>query len=316
MDIAILGNGFMGKKHKAVINNIPFLSLIAEIDPNLAPHSSHNFQSIEDFIGRKISCDLVLIATPNHLHFIHAKTLLQNGYNVLIEKPFCFHKKEADELHAISKETGKKIYLVMQNRFSSVSQYLKEIISTDQLGEIYNIQFNAFWNRGNQYYQPDSWKGKKNFDGGVLYTQFSHLIDLLFYTLNNSFKVSYKSLNKFRNTENSEIEDSAILILEAENKAKIIINFTTAVFEKNQETSLNIIAEKGTLKIAGQYFNEVVYRNITGEKSDQQLQSTSNEENLESLYLEILKDFDGKANTSIQIEEGLSLINILDEIYA
>ena len=315
MDITILGTGFMGKKHKSVLEHLDEVSTIYEVDNHHPSDQINYYPSLEAFLEAQPQSELVVVATPNHLHFQHSKKLLENGYNVLIEKPFCFHAEEAIVLQETAKANNAKVFLVMQNRFSPVSKLLKSL--TDKsLGKIYNIQINAFWNRGKGYYKEDSWKGKKEMDGGILYTQFSHLVDLLTYFFNEKQEVMFKDLSSFRNYDISEIEDTAIVILKSENGAKTILNFSTAVFEKNQETSLNIIAEHGTIKISGQYFDEVVYQHISGLHQNFDIEKGSNEKNLTHMYEEIFKSLQHQENTAIVLEDGIPLVNLLEEIYS
>lgn len=314
MNISILGFGFMGKKHKAVLEQIPDIKVNAIIDWH--PADQPGFFSLDQFLQTRHDTDLVVIATPNHLHFKHAQELLEQGYNILIEKPFVFNTDQAKVLQEISHKIGNQVFVVMQNRFSSVTKFLSELVSDDKLGKVYNIQFNAFWNRGENYYKKDSWKGGKNTDGGILYTQFSHLIDLLCHVFNDEFEILFKDLSSFRNFNISEIEDTAILVLQGKSGTKVTINFTTAVFEKNQETSLNIIAEKGTLKISGQYFNEVSFQHIENCPDEFKIPSTSNEDNLTEMYLEVFKSLNGDENNATKLQDGIGLVKILENIYS
>ena len=316
MNISILGTGFMGKKHKAVLEQISNIHINAEIDSHAESHSKTHFHSLEHFLEEKLHTDLVVVATPNHLHFQHAKILLENGYNVLIEKPFVFNMEQASALREAAHQNNSHVFLVMQNRFSPVTLFLSEIVESKKLGKIYNIQLNAFWNRGEQYYIKDSWKGKKNMDGGILYTQFSHLLDLLCYVFKDDFTVLFKDLTSFRNFNISEIEDTALLVLQGKTGTKVSVNFTTSVFEKNQETSLNIIAEKGTLKISGQYFNEITFQHIADCPDKFEITSTSNEQNLKEMYLEIFKSLRGEKNNAILLKDGLDLVDLLEKIYS
>lgn len=314
MNISILGFGFMGKKHKAVLDQISNVSINAIIDSHQTDFLG--FQTLDDFLQTKPNADLVVIATPNYLHFAHAKTLLENGYHVLIEKPFAFNTDQANTLQEIADAHGKKAFLVMQNRFSTVTKFLSELVANETLGRVYNIQFNAFWNRGESYYVKDSWKGGKNTDGGILYTQFSHLIDLLCHVFDDDFEVLFKDLSSFRNFAISEIEDTAILILQNKSGMKVSVNFTTAVFEKSQETSLNIIAQNGTLKISGQYFNEISFQHIKDRPENFKITSTSNEENLTEMYLEIFKSIENQKNQAILLQDGVALVQLLENIYS
>lgn len=251
MNISILGTGFMGKKHKAVLEQIPNIQINAEIDSHAESHSKTHFHSLEHFLEEKLHTDLVVVATPNHLHFQHAKTLLENGYNVLIEKPFVFNMEQASALREAAHQNNSHVFLVMQNRFSPVTLLLSEIVDSKKLGKIYNIQLNAFWNRGEQYYIKDSWKGKKNMDGGILYTQFSHLLDLLCYVFKDDFTVLFKDLTSFRNFNISEIEDTALLVLQGKTGTKVSVNFTTSVFEKIRRLRSILSQKKALLKYQG-----------------------------------------------------------------
>ncbi|MFP3596541.1 Gfo/Idh/MocA family oxidoreductase [Chryseobacterium sp. SIMBA_029] len=316
MNISILGTGFMGKKHKSILEHIPNVYINAEIDQHQNDQPAIHFHSLNHFLEARPNTDLIVIATPNHLHFQHAKTLIEHGYHVLIEKPFVFNLEQARILQEVSLNNNCQVFLVMQNRLSSVTRFLQELVTSGAFGKIYNIQFNAFWNRGEKYYIKDSWKGKKSMDGGILFTQFSHLIDLLCHAFDDEFNVLFKDLSSFRNFSISEIEDTAILILEGKRGSKVSINFTTAVFEKNQETSLNVIAEKGTLKISGQYFNEIIFQHIANHSEEFSIPPTSNEDNLREMYLEIFKSLKGEDNCAIHLNDGIPLVTLLENIYS
>ena len=163
MKIAILGLGFMGEKHKKVLSGFSEIEISALIDSKYKTQEQF-YHSLEDFLEAKPLVDLVIISTPNFLHYENAITLLENGYNVLIDKPFCFTNQEFQHLDSICKTHHRKAFLVLQNRFSSVANLLQNTFH-EKLGKIYNIQFNAFWNRDHNYYQKESWKGKKLLDG-------------------------------------------------------------------------------------------------------------------------------------------------------
>lgn len=316
MNITVLGTGFMGKKHKAVLENLEEVQRIYEVDNHHSKDEVDYYSSVEHFLKEKPQSELVVVATPNYLHFQHAKLLLENGYNVLIEKPFCFKTEEAEILKKTAELHHAKVFLVMQNRYSSVAQLLKSLVETQELGKIYNIQFNAFWNRGKSYYTGDSWKGKKEMDGGILYTQFAHLIDLVLDVFKGKNTIVYKELMSYRNQEISEIEDTVLLLLKNDSGMRCVFNFSTAVYEKNEETSLNIIAEKGTLKISGQYFNEIVYQNVEGRNEIFHIEKNTNEENLTHMYEEVFKALKNQENHSITIDDGIALVKLLQEVYS
>ena len=314
MKVSIVGNGFMGRKHLSVLENFENIDSVTIVD--CLSTEKKSFRSVEEFIKSKTVSDLVVISTPNYLHYPQAKILLENGYHILIDKPLCFTSEQTTDLKKIQEKSGKKIFLVLQNRYSSISEMLKNLIDSGKLGKLYNIQLNAFWNRGEKYYTPNSWKGKKELDGGILYTQFSHLVDLILYLTGEKIKVKFSDFENFRNRKLTEIEDTAIAILETESGTRIVLNMTVSAFEKNEETSMNIIAEKGTIKIAGQYFNEIVYQNIETIPSVISVEPTTNEVHLKKMYSEIFRNLGGFPNNATVLEDGIPLITLLENIYA
>jgi predicted dehydrogenase len=124
MKIAILGLGFMGEKHKKVLSGFSEIEISALIDSKYKTQEQF-YHSLEDFLEAKPLVDLVIISTPNFLHYENAITLLENGYNVLIDKPFCFTNQEFQHLNSICKTHHRKAFLVLQNRFSSVANLLQ-----------------------------------------------------------------------------------------------------------------------------------------------------------------------------------------------
>jgi predicted dehydrogenase len=149
----------------------------------------------------------------------------------------------------------------MQNRFSPPSVWIKEIINKGILGEIYSVHINSFWNRDDRYYTPDSWHGKKDLDGGTLFTQFSHFIDVMYWLFGDIKNISSK-IRDFNHHDSTEFEDSGVVHFEFVKGGIGNFNFSTAIFDKNLESSMTIIAEKGSVKIGGQYMNEVEYCHI------------------------------------------------------
>jgi hypothetical protein len=75
------------------------------------------------------------------------------------------------------KAKHKQLFVVKQNRFNPPVQAVKKAIEEHRLGTLFAVQVNGFWNRNENYYQ-DAWRGTLDLDGGTLYTQFSHFIDV------------------------------------------------------------------------------------------------------------------------------------------
>lgn len=123
------------------------------------------------------------------------------------------------------------------------------------------LQINCFWNRDERYYVKGNWHGTTEMDGGVLFTQFSHFIDTLLWLFGDIKNIRSRFAN-FNHRSSTEFDDTGVVNFDLDGGGMGSINFSTAVWKQNLESSITIIAEKGTVKIGGQYMNEVQYCNI------------------------------------------------------
>jgi len=144
----------------------------------------------------------------------------------------------------------------MQNRYSPPSRWLKEIMQKKILGEIFMVQVDCYWNRDDRYYTPGNWHGTKLLDGGTLFTQFSHFIDIMFWLFGDIKNIGGKITN-FSHQKSTEFEDSGFIHFDFVNGGMGSLNFSTSIWNQNLESSMTIIAEKGTVKVGGQYMNEL-----------------------------------------------------------
>ena len=149
----------------------------------------------------------------------------------------------------------------MQNRYSPPAQWLKSIVETGLLGKLYLVQINCFWNRGNAYYEQSEWRGKSISDGGTLYTQFSHFIDMMYWLFGDISNIQSKFAN-FNHADTIQFEDTGLIQFDFEKGGLGSFNYTTSVYQKNLESSITIVAENGTVKVGGQYMNEVIYCDV------------------------------------------------------
>lgn len=260
--IAILGYGHIGKKHAEMISQNRDYELIALIDPKFTAveMEEHNpvpyFHSLQDFINSTLTADIVAVCTPNGLHFDQAKTLINKGINVIIEKPITLHSEEAEQLDKLAQEKKVHIFPVMQNRFSPPALWLKDLIESQVLGKIFMVQISCFWNRNDQYYTKESWRGTNKLDGGTLFTQFSHYLDIMYWLFGDITNIRSKFAD-FNHAELTEFEDSGIITFDFNSGGMGSFTFSTSVWNENLESSLTIIAENGSVKVGGQYMNHV-----------------------------------------------------------
>lgn len=267
---AIIGCGHIGKRHAEMISRNPESALVAITDllskENLNIENTYAdipfFNSIEEMLIEVPEIEVVVIATPNGLHAKHALTCLHANKHVVIEKPMALSKADAEKLIHVALKVNRNVFSVMQNRYSPPSAWLKQIVGDGTLGRVFMVQVNCYWNRDERYYRPRNWHGSLDMDGGTLYTQFSHFLDIMFW-LFGDIKHVQSRLASFNHAGLTQFEDSGIITFEfCESGGLGAFNFSTSVYDKNLESSITIIAEKGSIKVGGQYMNEVEYCHV------------------------------------------------------
>ena len=230
---------------------------------------------------------------------------------------------DAQEMILEAHASKRHLFIVKQNRFNPPVAKVKEIIDLGILGKIYSAQVNCFWNRNDRYYRESPWKGSKDLDGGILFTQFSHFIDLMYWFLGEVRNVSAFSKN-YNHEEIIDFEDTLVAALEFQSGALATLNCTVNSYQKNMEGSITIFAENGTIKIGGQYLNVLEYQNIKNYKIDEIKSfrpandygyyqgSMSNHDKVIQNVIDVLNN-NGKIATTG--EEGLKSIEIIEKIY-
>jgi len=325
---AIVGFGHIGKRHAEHILNNKDCRLVAvcDNDPSMAsqvPEGTAFYAAIEALL-EDAEVDVVCICTPNYLHCPQAVQAMKAGYHVVVEKPMAMSVAECDTMIAASKASGKHIFAVKQNRYNPPVAAVKELVQSGRLGRIYMIQVNCFWNRGDQYYAQSDWRGRKDKDGGCLFTQFSHFVDILYY-LNGDITCAAGRIANFAHRHNTEFEDSGSFVMEAANGSIINFNFSTCAYEKNMEGSITVMAENGTLKIGGQYLNTLEYQCLSGEELPQI--NIVAKENDYGLYKGSMSNHDKVIGNVVDVlehgmqimtgaEEGKAVVGIIERMYA
>jgi predicted dehydrogenase len=262
----IIGVGNIGIKYANLLSNFKDAELVAAVDLDFNKRKSINqiipfFTSLEDFLAAKIPADVICICTPNGLHAQQTIACLNHGYHVICEKPIALTANEVYSMIDAEKTSGKKVFAVMQNRYSSVAIWLKKLMAKNQLGDLRFLQINCFWNRNQRYYDDSPWRGTKSIGGGPLYSQFSHFIDLMIWLTGepHDIKSDLFTLNKDIKTE---FHDSGIITFNLSNGGKGVFNFTTTAYQTNIESSLTMIGSKGNVKVGGQYMEKLDFVNL------------------------------------------------------
>jgi predicted dehydrogenase len=326
---AVIGFGHIGKRHAEEISNNPDAELLAICDTDSEARrraaALYNISLYDDTdtLLRSVQADVINICTPNGYHAPLAKKALLNGTHVLIEKPMALHKADCDELIALAGKQGRQIFCVLQNRYSPPSQFINSLIKENRLGRIFWVQINCFWNRDERYYTPGSWRGTKELDGGPLYTQFSHFIDLLYWNFGplKNIKGIFSNCN---HPLQKGLEDTGSFSFEIEKGGSGVFNYSTALRNKNMESSITIIGEKGTVKAGGQYMDRIEYFDVEG--MEMPVLGASNPPNQYGSYTgsaanhhlvidNIVKALRGEAYDIASAAEAAGSVEIIEEVY-
>ena len=238
---AIIGCGRIAQRHALHIREYGRLvavcdSIEAKAQALAGEYGAVPFILIADLFAAGLEIDVIVICTPNGLHAQHAIWALGKGYHVLVEKPMAIASKDCMEMIIAAEHAHKQLFTVMQNRFNPPVIAVKKALDAGAFGKLFSIQLTCFWNRDNAYYE-ESWKGTKELDGGTLFTQFSHFIDLLYWFFGDVKKVYAMSKNA-AHTGVIEFEDSGVVMLEFSNGIIGTINYSVNSFGKNREDHL------------------------------------------------------------------------------
>lgn len=332
---AIIGFGHIGKRHAHIINEHPEAKLcsITDIDPLQRAAASELgydipcFETIEDFLEAKIpDVDVVCICTPNYLHAKYAEEILDHQYHVVIEKPMALSKADCERVIFKSLNVSKNAFIVKQNRYSPPSKWLKEVVASGKLGDIHLVQINCYWNRDDRYYKGGEhpWKGKLKMDGGTLFTQFSHFIDIMYWVFGDVQNIKSSFWN-YTHQHNTEFEDSGLVQFEFVNGGLGCMNFSTTCWGKNMESSITVVGSKGSLKVGGQYMNEIEYCHIENYEMPE-LPPTNppndygpykgSAANHHYIIQNVVDTLKGRAAIDTNALEGLKVVDIIERMYA
>lgn len=324
----LVGLGHIGLRHARIIEAHPEAELVGVCDLHperrslLGDPTLPFFEDLETML-RQVDADVLNVCTPNGWHERHTCLGLNQGLDVLVEKPMALSTASCDRMIATAKASGKSIFVVKQNRYNPPVAAIKQKLASGELGKIYSLQINGFWNRSDAYYAQSAWRGTRDIDGGCLFTQFSHFVDILYY-LNGGIAEIQGRVENFAHRHNSEIEDTGSFVMKAENGALVSFHYTTCSYEQNMEGSLSLFAEKGTCKIGGQYLNLLEYQRIKGEPIPLLPHHTA--ANQYGLYQGSMSNHDQVIDNVIDVvrrqgqimtraEEGREVVSIIERMY-
>jgi UDP-N-acetyl-2-amino-2-deoxyglucuronate dehydrogenase len=267
---------------------------------------------------------VVNVCSPNGLHAQHSLIALENKIHVVCEKPLALTKKDSEKIIFKALQVSRHVFCVMQNRYSPPSVWIKQVVDDGLLGDIYLVQLNCYWNRDSRYYKKGGWKGTSDLDGGTLFTQFSHFIDIMYWLFGDITDIQGK-FDDFNHGDSIAFEDSGMVTFNFINGGMGSINYSTAVWDSNLESSITIIGAKGSVKIGGQYMNDVEYCHIKDYKLPKLEPSSPPNDygaykgsaaNHHFIIENVIDTLKGRTTATTNALEGLKVVDIIERIYA
>lgn len=329
---AIIGFGHIGKRHAEMVKRHPQSEVVAVADVDASQkqfcidnYTTNFFSSADELLNSNLEIDVVNICTPNGWHAPIALKALDRKCHVVVEKPMGLTTKACEEVIHKALQVSRQVFCVMQNRYSPPSVWLKEMISENRLGKILMVQVNCYWNRDERYYKKGGWKGLIDMDGGPLFTQFSHFIDIMYWLFGDikNIQTRFENFNHKQNTQFKD--DSGFVNFDFVNGGMGAFNYSTSVWDKNLESSMTIIGENGTIKVGGQYMEAVEVCHVKDYVMP--TLAPSNPPNDYGAYKgsaanhiyvieNVVDTILGKSTITTNALEGLKVVDIIERIYA
>lgn len=328
ISFAVVGCGNIGMRHLAALAAEPDAILVAacDIDKNKLKEVETLYPDIKTYTDydemlSQSNIDVVNICTPHHMHAPMSIRAAEHKKNVLVEKPMALTETDCKQMIATAHEHGIFLSTVKQNRYNTPISELKNALNKGAFGKIHMVKCDVLWNRNAAYYSESDWRGKKATEGGSLYTQVSHFVDLLIWLFGDIQEI--KSIIDRSGHENIEIEDCGTASLKFKNNIIGNLFWTTCVYNKNYEGSIVVIGEKGTAKIGGSYLNKMEFWDVESyplsENVDEVHIYERNNKTGKSNHGRVIKDLIAKLNglpsTIIDGAEGMKTIKTIEQIY-
>ena len=208
--------------------------------------------------------DVVHLCLPHYLHPVMAIKAMRAGIHVLTEKPIGVSLQDADEMLRVEKETGMKLGVIFQTRYTKSVEKLKEMITRGDFGKITTARSILTWSRPLDYYEGNDWKGTWDKEGGgVLIDQAIHSIDRVRYMLGSDVEWIEGSVHNYAHPF-VKVEDTANAAIMFQNGCLYSL-YACNTYGADSPITIELLGEKGRLGLIqdmGYYELDGVYAEI------------------------------------------------------
>ncbi|HAY56135.1 MAG TPA: oxidoreductase [Flavobacteriales bacterium] len=331
---AVVGVGHIGARHVAMVQAHPEASLVAVADPKFAEAPSGiatlddqgcAFGSLDAMLEhQRDNLDVVAICTPNGSHAHLAIQALEAGCHVVLEKPVALTAEDVIRVQHTAQSKGLKVFGVMQNRYAPAAEWLHGAMQKGLVGDVLQVHVRCLWNRDERYYQPGSWRGTLAQDGGPLFTQFSHFLDILIWVFGRLQVEDAHFVNQ-AHQQSTEFEDGGTVRFALQGGAWGTLTFSTAVAHQNLESSMTVLGSDGSFRIGGQYMDRLESFAVPGEEepviappapANDYGGYKGSAANHHHVYDNVLDALLRGAPIATPIEEGLMVVEAIEAMHA
>ena len=326
LNFVVIGTGMISSTHADAIENIDRANLLGVFDKSTdraeefaKKYSIKAYDSYEAVLSDS-SVDAVCLCTPSGFHAQQARDALENGKNVVVEKPLALAKEDCDRVIETVKKTGKTLTVICQLRFSEDVQTLKKLYDENAFGTVSLCDLYMKYWREPSYYSDSVWRGTKALDGGgALMNQGIHGVDLLLYITGGANLVSARAKAAFHDIE---VEDTGVALLEYGNGAFGVIEGSTCAYP-GFARSLEIHGSNGCAILKDGILEKLIVNgeDLTPDNSDKAKPASASSPAITdfALHKKQLENFIGAINGEeellIDAYEGRKAVALITDIY-
>lgn len=220
----VIGYGYAGRAfHSYLVGLEPGLELhgVASRNPETRARIEEErgcraYESFESVIEDP-DVDLVVLATPNHVHAEYAIKALDAGKHVVTDKPMCRNPAECDDMIGAAERSGKVLSVFQNRRWDGDFLTLRELLATGELGDLRWLEMAWLAGRG-----PRGWRGEAKYGGGRLYDLGAHLLDQTLLLFPQRVTSVYCRMHRDYGEDN--VESHAMVTLGFENGATAVVD--------------------------------------------------------------------------------------------
>lgn len=328
MRYALIGCGRISGNHiKAALENKLQIVAVCDVVKEKAESLKSRFNLAEAAVFddykkmiSDVSPELVAIATDSGYHAEIAVYCAEHKVDFIVEKPMSMSIAEADSVIKAVSENGVTASVCHQNRFNIAVQELKKAVDEGRFGKLSHGSVCIRWNRGENYYKQDAWRGKWALDGGTLMNQCIHGMDLLRWVFGDEiYEVCGMTANRFH--PYIEGEDVGTAVVRFKNGAVATIEGTTNTFSDLEET-LSVFGEDGMVRLAGMSANTIDIWKFRDERSADDVRRFYEEKTDNvygnghvSLYLDVINAVEDNRKPYIDVYAGKRALELVLAVY-